>query len=110
MVLLNGMLGQPRNVREAIVWLKRAAAQADEDNPHALHELGLLHEKPTPVVPHDEAYARELFTQAAQLGYSPSQFKLGSAYEYGHLTCPVDPRRSIAWYTKAAGKGDVNPN
>lgn len=107
MVLLNGMLGQPRNVREAIVWLKRAAAQADEDNPHALHELGLLHEKATNgVVLHDEAYARELFTQAAQLGYSPSQFKLGSAYEYGNLTCPVDPRRSIAWYTKAAQKGD----
>ncbi|KAI3480044.1 hypothetical protein L1887_57820 [Cichorium endivia] len=107
MVLLNGMLGQPRNVREAIVWLKRAAAQADEDNPHALHELGLLHEKPTnSVVLHDEAYARELFTHAAQLGYAPSQFKLGSAYEYGHLTCPVDPRRSIAWYTKAAGRGD----
>ncbi|TKY89585.1 hypothetical protein EX895_001370 [Sporisorium graminicola] len=107
MVLLNGMLGQPRNVREAIVWLKRAAAQADEDNPHALHELGLLHEKPSNgVVLHDEAYARELFTQAAQLGYSPSQFKLGSAYEYGNLTCPVDPRRSIAWYTKAAQRGD----
>ncbi|EPQ31365.1 uncharacterized protein PFL1_00700 [Pseudozyma flocculosa PF-1] len=107
MVLLNGLLGQPRNIREAIVWLKRAAAQADDDNPHALHELGLLHEKPnSTVVVHDEAYARELFTQAAQLGYAPSQFKLGCAYEYGSLTCPVDPRRSIAWYTKAAGKGD----
>lgn len=106
MILLNGLLGQPRNVREAIVWLKRAAGQADEDNPHALHELGLLHQKPHPAVPHDEAYSRELFTQAAQLGYAPSQFKLGSAYEYGALTCPVDPRRSIAWYTKAAGKND----
>lgn len=108
MILLNGLLGQPRNIREAIVWLKRAAGQADEDNPHALHELGLLHEKPSnsSVVPHDESYARELFTQAAQLGYAPSQFKLGSAYEYGSLTCPVDPRRSIAWYTKAAGKND----
>ncbi|CAO1635516.1 unnamed protein product [Parajaminaea phylloscopi] len=106
MILLNGLLGQQRNVREAIVWLKRAAGQADEDNPHALHELGLLHEKPNSVVPHDEPYSRELFTQAAQLGYAPSQFKLGSAYEYGALTCPVDPRRSIAWYTKAAGKND----
>jgi TPR repeat protein len=107
MILLNGLLGQPRNIREAIVWLKRAAGQADEDNPHALHELGLLYEKSTnSIVPHDEAHARELFTQAAQLGYAPSQFKLGSAYEYGTLTCPVDPRRSIAWYTKAAGKND----
>ena len=107
MILLNGLLGQQKNVREAIVWLKRAAGQADEENPHALHELGLLHERPqNGVVMHDEGYARELFTQAAQLGYAPSQFKLGSAYEYGALTCPVDPRRSIAWYTKAAGKND----
>lgn len=108
MILLSGLLGQPRNTREAVVWLKRAAGQADDENPHALHELGLLHEKSTnsAIVIHDEAYARELFTQAAQLGYAPAQFKLGSAYEYGSLTCAVDPRRSIAWYTKAAGKGD----
>jgi uncharacterized protein len=28
-------------------------------------------------------------------------------YEFGALTCPVDPRRSIAWYTKAAEKGNA---
>ncbi|KZS99329.1 HCP-like protein [Sistotremastrum niveocremeum HHB9708] len=107
MILLTGALGQPKNPREAIGWLKRAAEQADEENPHALHELGLLHESPTSnVVVHDEAYAKELFTQAAQLGYTQSQFKLGQCYEYGSLTCPIDPRRSIAWYTKAAEKGD----
>ena len=39
MILLKGLLGQPRNSREAIVWLKRAADRADEENPHALHEL-----------------------------------------------------------------------
>ena len=109
MVLLNGLLGQQKNPREAVIWLKKAAAQADEENPHALHELGLLYEKQqefsqngqpvhTPVT-RDEAQAREFFTQAAQLGHSPSQYKLASCYEYGSLTCPVDPRRSIAWYT-----------
>jgi len=135
MILLNGLLGQQRNPREAIVWLKRAGGQADEDNPHALHELGLLYERapapganaPAPTasmsaaaraaearaelaqaagIVQDEGYARELYTQAAQLGYAPSQFKLGSAYEFGSLTCAVDPKRSIAWYTKAAQKGD----
>ncbi|WRT68902.1 uncharacterized protein IL334_005884 [Kwoniella shivajii] len=108
MVLLGGLLGQPRNPREAIVWLKRAASQADEDNPHALHELALLHERQNNgnVVPHDVNMARELFTQAAQLGYAPAQFKLGSCHEFGHLLCPIDPRRSIAWYTRAAEKGD----
>ncbi|PVG02851.1 HCP-like protein [Serendipita vermifera] len=108
MILLSGSLGQPKNTREAIGWLKRAAEQADEDNPHALHELGLLHENPNSgVVIHDETYAKDLFTKAAQLGFVASQYKLGFAYEYGLLGCPIDPKRSIAWYTKAAEKGDA---
>ncbi|KAG0340451.1 hypothetical protein BG000_011918 [Podila horticola] len=108
MVILKGLLGQQNNPREAITWLKRAAANADEDNPHALHELGLCFEKAgIPTVIPDEGYARELFTQAAGYGYGPSQFKLGHCYEYGALTCPVDPRRSIAWYTRAAEQGDA---
>ncbi|PBK96533.1 HCP-like protein [Armillaria gallica] len=108
MILLHGSLGQQRNPREAVGWLRRAAEQADEENPHALHELGLLYEmKSGQVVPHDPIYAKGLFTQAAHLGYTQSQYKLGQCYEYGSLTCPVDPRRSIAWYTKAAEKGDA---
>jgi len=107
MVLLYGYLGEPKNPREAINWLKRAAEQADEENPHALHELALLYENQSGAyVPYDPVYAKSLLTQAAQLGYTPSQYKLGQCYEYGSLTCPVDPRRSIAWYTKAAEKGD----
>jgi TPR repeat protein len=108
MVLLSGLLGQERNPREAVAWLRRAAEQADEQNPHALHELGLLHEMPDGrFVQFDPVYARNLFTKAAQLGYTQSQFKLGQCYEYGALGCPVDPRRSIAWYTKAAEKGNA---
>lgn len=106
MILLLGSLGEQKNPREAINWLKRAAEQADEENPHALHELAMLHEMPnSQFVVHDPAYAKQLYTQAAHLGYIQSQFKLGQCYEYGTLTCPVDPRRSIAWYTKAAEKG-----
>lgn len=108
MILLKGLLHQPKNPREGISWLKRAAQQADDEHPHALHELGLCYEKEgIPSVIPDVNYARELFTQAAQYGYAPSQFKLGLAYENGFLNCPVDPRRSIAWYSKAAEQGDV---
>ena len=108
MILLGGLLNQQRNPREAIIWLNRAAAQADEDNPHALHELALLHERPNNggVVAHDPNKARELLLEAAALGYAPSQFKLGAAHEFGNLGCPIDPRKSIAWYTRAAEKGD----
>ncbi|KAI8371542.1 uncharacterized protein BYT42DRAFT_580639 [Radiomyces spectabilis] len=107
-ILLKGFLGQPKAPREGISWLKRACQQADEDHPHALHELGLAYEKEgIPSVIPDPNYARDLFTQAAQYGYAPSQFKLGLAYENGLLGCPIDSRRSIAWYSKAAEQGDI---
>jgi hypothetical protein len=37
--MLKGLLGLPPNTREGITWLKRAAENADEENPQALHVL-----------------------------------------------------------------------
>ncbi|KAL6880976.1 hypothetical protein J3F83DRAFT_720510 [Trichoderma novae-zelandiae] len=104
MILLKGLLGQPKNPREAVGWLKRAAERADAENPHALHELGLLYESAqgNDVIIRDEQYALSLFQQAAEIGYKFSQYRLGCAYEYGLLGCPIDPRLSIVWYSKAA--------
>lgn len=105
MIQLKGLLGQARNPREAVGWLKRAADRADAENPHALHELGLLYEQAQEndsSIVRDEAYALQLFQQAAELGYKFSQFRLGCAYEYGLLGCPIDPRQSIMWYSRAA--------
>ncbi|KAM3075901.1 hypothetical protein ACMFMG_006581 [Clarireedia jacksonii] len=105
MIKLKGLLGQQQNPREAVVWLKRAAERADPENPHALHELGLLYEAPQAgdgALIHDEGYALQLFTQAAELGYKFSQFRLGQAYEYGLFGLAIDARQSIMWYSKAA--------
>ncbi|KAK7962431.1 uncharacterized protein PG986_003256 [Apiospora aurea] len=104
MILLKGLLGQQRNPREAVGWLKRAAERADAENPHALHELGLLYEsaQPNDTILRDEPYAFTLFEQAASLGYKFSQFRMGCAFEYGLMGCPVDPRASIMWYSRAA--------
>jgi len=109
-ILLNGTLNQDKNPREGLTWLKRAAAQADQTCPHALHELGLIYEGKNPetnglIIP-DPNYSQELYLKAAQYGYAPSQYKLGLCYEYGLLNLPVDSRRSIAWYSKAAEQGD----
>ncbi|CCD44687.1 hypothetical protein BofuT4_P055880.1 [Botrytis cinerea T4] len=105
MIQLKGLLGQQINPGEAVVWLKRAAERADPENPHALHELGLLYEAPqgqnTSLV-RDEAYAFQLFQEAANLGYKFSQYRLGQAFEYGQFNCPIDARQSILWYSKAA--------
>lgn len=104
MILLKGLLGQQRNPREAVSWLKRAAERATEDNPHALHELGLLYQsaQPSDYIIRDEGYALSLFQQAGELGYKFSQYRMGCAYEYGLLGCPIDPRLSIVWYSRAA--------
>ncbi|KAI8341872.1 hypothetical protein BC941DRAFT_414721 [Chlamydoabsidia padenii] len=108
MVLLRGTMGQPKNPREGMSWLERAATQADDNYPQPIHDLGVAFEKEgVPSVIPDLNYARDLFTRAAQYGYAPSQFKLGLAYENGFLNCPIDPRRSIAWYSKAAEQGDL---
>ena len=107
MIQLKGLLGQPKNPREAVGWLKRAAERADSENPHALHELGLLYEGPQgndSSVVRDEAYSFSLFNQAADLGYKFSQFRLGCAFEYGLFNQPIDPRRSIMWYSRAAAQ------
>lgn len=107
MIQLKGLLGQPKNPREAVGWLKRAAERADAENPHALHELGLLYEQPQSAdnsVVRDEAYSFSLFNQAAELGYKFSQFRLGCAYEYGLFGCQIDPRQSIMWYSRAAAQ------
>ncbi|KAI7899713.1 uncharacterized protein BX663DRAFT_520137 [Cokeromyces recurvatus] len=111
LILLNGLLGQAKNSREAISWFLKGSQIADEDHPQALHELALAYEKTDDDIPSiipDINYARQLFSQAAQLGYAPSQFRLGLAYENGQLQCPIDPRRSIAWYSRAAEQDDAN--
>jgi len=107
MILLYGLLEQHPNPREAIVWLKRAADQADEDNPHALYELATHYAEPSNrFVPFDPSLARNLYTQAARLGHTPSQCKLGEGYANGSLGCPVDPRSSIMWFNTAAMRGE----
>jgi TPR repeat protein len=76
------------------------------DTTRANRVQAILHEgEGNDVIIPDIDYARDLFTKAGELGYAPSQFRLGCAFEYGQLGCPVDPRRSIAWYSKAAMKG-----
>ncbi|TID19655.1 hypothetical protein E2P81_ATG06822 [Venturia nashicola] len=108
MILLKGLLGQQASLGEAVIWLQRAAEKADEENPHALHELAQLYENPPPggKIAQDQKYALQLYQKASKLGYRSSQTRLGKAYEYGHLGCQIDNRSSIHWYSKAAAQED----
>ncbi|KAF2434698.1 hypothetical protein EJ08DRAFT_656933 [Tothia fuscella] len=108
MILLKGLLGQQQSTGESMIWLQRAADRADEENPHALHELANLYENAPNggKVIRDEGYAFQLYHKAARLGYRQSQTRLGMAFEYGQLGCAIDNKNSIFWYSKAASQED----
>ena len=48
------------------------------------------------------AASARLLVAASELGYKFSQFRLGSAYEYGLAGFSIDARKSIRWYSCAA--------
>jgi TPR repeat protein len=100
---LRGELGISKNPRDGVKWLKRSAENANEEFPHALHELAELHEKGVDnVVYVDIEYAVQLLTRAAELNYAPSAFRLGECFEYGKMGCPQDAQLSIHYYTIGA--------
>ena len=117
MILLRGYCYQAPMGREAVSWLQRAAAattaaakselevERRRAVPHALHALamiqltGELEGESTSLIA-DPAYAIELLHEAAQLGYRPSQLKLGALYEHG-MFVEIHDQRSIYWYTRA---------
>lgn len=105
---MNGELGLELDPEEGLEWLERSMEVATTDYPHAVHELGLLHEGSggramMMVVAVDLGYALQLYIQAAdQFGYAPSAYRLGECYEHGQLGCKVDLVLAIHYYTMAA--------
>jgi TPR repeat protein len=100
---MKGELSLSRNMRDGHKWLKRSSEAATPQYPHALHELGLLHEKGCePVIFSDLKYAVSLYHDAAALGYAPSAYRLGQCYEFGKLNVTPDPTLSITYYSIAA--------
>lgn len=105
-ILMKGLLDQQPNMAEAVVYLRKAAERADEENPHAVHELAMIYESPSSSMPKNEAESLRLYIQAGKLGYKFSQLRLGQAYEHGQLGAVIDARTSIIWYTKGAAQGE----
>lgn len=113
MVYLYGEMGQSKNMKTGLQYLKRAAAFATEAAPMAPYVLAqiLAREYKQLSIPDDIAFpdngeAFEWFKKAADLGHGPANFKLGSCYEYGTLGCTIDPFLSIQYYEQAVQAGD----
>ncbi|KAK3808605.1 MAG: hypothetical protein J3Q66DRAFT_289055 [Benniella sp.] len=115
MVYLGGELGQARNMKVGLQYLKRASSFADELAPMSPYILGLIlaREYRQLAIPDDIAFpdngeALEWFRKSAQLGYGPANYKLGYCYEYGSLGCPIDPFLSIQHYERAVRADNSN--
>lgn len=112
MILLQGLLGQAKDPRDGVVWLRRAAEQADKAHPYAVHALAQLYEKKTALngtageIVQDHAMARALYLQGARLGYAPSQTRIAAALEHGSLAGPRDLHAARRWYVLAARQGE----
>jgi len=104
---LSGDLGLDRQ-KEGLKWLRLATEAADPQYNAAPYHLGLLYETGYgDDIFHDETYAAQLFTQAADLGHVEASYRLGDAYEHGKLSCPRDPALSVHFYTGAAQQRHV---
>ncbi|GJJ78091.1 uncharacterized protein EMPS_10450 [Entomortierella parvispora] len=129
MIYFYGELGQQKNMKAGLQYLKRAAMLATESAPMAPYVLGLIlareydhlnqtqQQRPSPKknnknkrpplnIPDDIAFPDDSeallwFRRSAELGYGPANYKLGYCHEYGALGCPIDPFLSVQHYERA---------
>ncbi|KAG0001897.1 hypothetical protein BGZ79_003960 [Entomortierella chlamydospora] len=114
MIYLYGELGQSKNMKVGLEYLKRAAAFATESAPKSPYVLGLILAReygdqlaiPDDIAFPDDGEALEWFRKSAHLGYGPANYKLGYCYEYGSLGCAIDPFLSVHHYERAVLAGD----
>ncbi|KAG9320077.1 hypothetical protein KVV02_003322 [Mortierella alpina] len=114
-IYLYGELGQTKNMKTGLQYLKRAAANATESCPMSPYVLGLILAReykqlsiPDDIAFPDDGEALEWFRKSAELGYGPANYKLGYCYEYGTLHSPIDPFLSTQHYERAVLAGDSN--
>jgi TPR repeat protein len=90
--------GVERDLAEAVRWLEKAAAAG---RPQAAALLADLYSRGDGVQRDDER-ARELDLQAAALGVSPSEMRLGYAAMYPQDPAARDPAAAVPWLKAAA--------
>lgn len=96
--------GIAKDLKKAIYWYEKAAAQESGNAVYNLAFMHLLGEG----VDKDEKKATEMFFFAAeQLGNCDAQLVIAEAYENGHLNLPADYEKAAAFYLKAAQRGAV---
>ncbi|WP_161554641.1 tetratricopeptide repeat protein [Ereboglobus luteus] len=79
---------------------------AENQNPDALYELGQMYLDGTPETPKNVTRAMLYLDDAAQLGHTAANFRLGKIYADGTET-PRDYAKALKYYKTAALAGDA---
>ncbi|KAJ2006046.1 hypothetical protein GGI04_002019 [Coemansia thaxteri] len=107
-VFLDGDFGKKVNIKQALVYLRRAAELASTECYDGAYMLGQMYLKEYPnqavydVVFYDPEEAQKMLDKAARLGSVDAQYMLGHLFEFGDHGFPVDPRSSTHYYQLAA--------
>ena len=94
--------GVPHDLNRAFAYYK-AAAESGE--PASQDELASYYEYGDGVVQDNWDESAKWLRASAEQGWIKGEQGLGRAYEYG-IGVPLDLNQAIAWYDKAAAKGD----
>ena len=97
-----GRGGLDRDIRTAMEWYKKSAAQK---NPDALFRIGMAYKDGDGNEPVDYARMIQFFTEAARAGHPDAQYQLGYSYENG-IGVPINVEKAKYWYEKAAEQGN----
>jgi len=97
--------GVTNDMKTAIQWWQKAAAQNQVDAQVALGQLFLIPEAPYGTNFLNYAEALRWLHQAAAQGSAPAMNDLGAAYEAG-LGLKFDFKEAARWYRAAAEQGD----
>ena len=97
----HGRGGLERDLKQAFVWYKKAAARKDPD---ALFRLAMAYRGGEGGEPVDFPKMFELVAAAAEQGHLEAQYQLGYCYENG-IGVPVNVEKAKFWYGKAAEGG-----
>ena len=92
-------LAFPRNIPEAMRWMRKAAEQGYADGQY---RLGGLYDVATS--PQNPVEAIKWYTLAAKQGHKDAQYRLGVMYDQGRGTAK-SPTEAAVWYQRAAVQG-----
>lgn len=98
-----GIDGFPQDIREAILWYRKAAGAG---NAWAMYDLGALY-KFGVGVPKDPAQSLAWDRKSADLGLAEAQVELGLRSQFGTGGAAQSYENAAYWYMKAAQQGNA---